>query len=288
MPVIPIESLADPRVAEYQALTDHARHRSRGLFIAEGRLVVERALALSGYSVRSLLLSDSALVALGSVVERASDVTVYTCAASEFKQLAGLNLHRGCLALVERPADRSVVDVVRGARSVVVLEGVGNPDNMGGIFRNAAAFGVDAIVLAPGCVDPLYRKAIRTSMAAALMVSFAWSRTWPDDLGRLCDDGFSLFALTPHGPSETIDQLSAHQRPDRWALLLGSEGPGLTNGALAHARTRVRIPITDAMDSLNVAVACGIALARLTGPRCTSDALGIAPMTLYSPLTEPH
>lgn len=267
MPVIAIDSLADPRVAEYRALTDHHRLRSCGLFVAEGRLVVARVLAMSGYVVRSLLLSDTALVALESVVEGVPDVPIYTCAAAEFKQLAGLNLHRGCLALVERPPERSVVDVVHGARVVVVLEGVGNPDNMGGVFRNAAAFGVNAVVLAPGCVDPLYRKAIRTSMAAALMVSFAWSRSWPDDLRRMREDGFSLLALTPQRPSETIDDVVSRQRPDRWALLLGSEGPGLTNGALAHAHTRVRIPITEAMDSLNVSVACGIALSRLSGLR---------------------
>lgn len=267
MPVIAIESLADPRVADYQALADHDRLRSRGLFVAEGRLVVERVLALGKYSVRSLLLSDTALAALESVVEWARDVPVYRCTTAAFKELAGLNLHRGCLALVERPPERSVADVMDGARVVLVLEGVGNPDNMGGIFRNAAAFGVDAVVLSPGCVDPLYRKAMRTSMAATLMVAFAWSRSWPDDLGRLRDDGFSLVALTPQRPSETIDQLAARPRPDRWALLLGSEGPGLTNQALARAHARVRIPITNAVDSLNVAVASGIALSRLNGPR---------------------
>jgi tRNA G18 (ribose-2'-O)-methylase SpoU len=267
MPVIAIDSLDDPRVAAYQALTDHDRLRSGGLFIAEGRLVVERVLALSRYSVRSLLLSDSALGALGPVVERTPDVPVYTCGAAAFRQLAGLNLHRGCLAIVERPPDRSVAEVAHGARVVLILEGIGNADNMGGIFRNAAAFGVNAIVLAPGCVDPLYRKAIRTSMAAALMVSFAWSRAWPDDLRRLREDGFSLLALTPQRPSETLDYVVSRRLPDRWALLLGSEGPGLTEDALSHAHTRVRIPITDAMDSLNVSVACGIALSRLTGPR---------------------
>lgn len=267
MPVMPIESLADSRVTEYQALTDDDRLRSRGLFVAEGRLVVERVLAMNEYVVRSLLLSDTTFAALRSIVDRVPDVPTYTCAASEFRRLAGLNLHRGCLAMVERPPDRLVVDVVHGARGVLVLEGIGNADNMGGIFRNAAAFGVDAIVLAPGCVDPLYRKAIRTSMAAALMVPFAWSRSWPDDLRRMREDGFWLSALTPQRPSETIDHLVSRHRPDRWALLLGSEGPGLTNEALTQADTRVRIPITDAMDSLNVAVACGIALSRLTEPR---------------------
>ncbi|MBM3773340.1 MAG: RNA methyltransferase [Acidimicrobiia bacterium] len=266
MAVIPIASLDDPRVAEYHVLTDHERLRSRGLFVAEGRLVVERVLCTNRYAVRSLLLSDSALAALGPVVDRTPHVPTYTCAAAEFKQLAGLNLHRGCLALVERPPERPVADVLRAARRVVALEGVGNPDNMGGIFRNAAAFSVDAIVLSPGCVDPLYRKAIRTSMAAALMVPFAWSRAWPDDLGAMCDEGFSLFALTPRRPSEGIDQLASRQRPDRWALLLGSEGSGLTKETLARAHARVRIPIADVVDSLNAAVACGIALAMLACP----------------------
>jgi tRNA G18 (ribose-2'-O)-methylase SpoU len=265
VPVIRIESLADPRVIDYQALADHDRLRRRGLFVAEGRLVVERALSMDGYSVRSLLLSDSALTALQAVVERVPQIPTFTCAASEFKQLAGLNLHRGCLALVERPPDRTVADVTQGARTVVVLEGVGNADNVGGIFRNAAAFRADAVVLSPACIDPFYRKAIRTSMAATLTVPFAWSHAWPDDLRRLRDAGFTVGALTPQQPSESLDEVASGPRPERWALLFGSEGPGLTPEALAHTDVRMRIPIAETVDSLNVAVACGIALARLTG-----------------------
>lgn len=263
MPVIRIESLADARVADYHALTDAALLRRRRQFVAEGRLVVERAVASGAWRIHSMLLSDTALTAMRATAERLPDVPIYVCAGGAFAQLSGVNFHRGCLALVERPPDRPVRDVVEAAATVVVLEGIGNADNMGGIFRNAAAFGADAVLLAPGCVDPLYRKAVRTSMAAVLGVPFAWLSAWPGELDELRARDFTVVALTPGEPARTLDDVAAAGRPGRLALLLGAEGPGLSQVVLDRADLRVRIPTTTAVDSLNVVVACGIALSRL-------------------------
>jgi len=269
MPVIAIDSLDDSRVAAYHSVDDPVLVRRRGLFVAEGRLVVERLIAqtvASGqYAIESLLVSDAGLAGLEPQLHRLADVPTYVCRAAAFKHLTGLHFHRGCLALVRRPAERSVAAVTDEARTVVVLEAIGNPDNIGGIFRNAAAFGADAVLLSPGCADPLYRKAIRTSMAATLRVPFATLLPWPDGLRDLQASGFAIVALTPSPPADALAVAFADgRRPARTALLLGAEGPGLTVNALAHADFRVRIPMTDAVDSLNVAVASGIALSRLT------------------------
>lgn len=270
MPVIRISDLMDPRVAEYHGVADPAAIARSGRFVAEGRLVVERVIArtveVSAFTIESVLLSDAALTAMEAVIRAVPQVPVFVCPASEFGQLAGLNLHRGCLALVQRPPEPSVESLVGPARTLLVLERVGNPDNIGGIFRSAAAFGVDAILLSPGCGDPLYRKAIRTSMAAALTVPFAWLTPWPDRLQQLRADGYEIAALTPQPPSLTLAEYADIRRQGgrpRLALLLGTEGPGLTSDALAQADVRVRIPMVPAVDSLNVAVACGIALSHL-------------------------
>ncbi len=272
MPIVALDSLEDPRVAAYQHVAEPELVRRLGLFVAEGRAVVERvleqAIETEQYRIESLLVSDAALVGLMPLLARLSalrraDVPTYVCPAAAFRRLAGLNLHRGCLALVHRPARRAVGDVTLAARTIVVLEAIGNPDNIGGIFRNAAAFGCDAVVLSPGCADPLYRKAIRTSMAASLRVPFATASPWPEALGALKAGGFTMLALTPRRSAATLDALAESARPARLALLLGAEGPGLTATALAHADRSVRIPMTAAVDSLNVAVACGIVLSRL-------------------------
>jgi tRNA G18 (ribose-2'-O)-methylase SpoU len=174
-------------------------------------------------------------------------------------------VHRGCLALVHRPPSVPIDEVISRARTLVVLEAVSNADNVGGVFRNAAAFGADGVLLSPTCCDPLYRKAIRTSMGAALRVPFARAdgEDWPGVLTRVRAAGFTVVALTPREPSETLDAFTARPRPGRVALIVGTEGAGLTTAAESTADYRVRIPIGDEVDSLNVAVAAGIALYRL-------------------------
>lgn len=265
MPVVRVDDPADPRLADYRHLSDAELLRSQQLFVAEGRLVVERVLADSGLSPRSVLLSDAAHRALQPSLARLAPATpVYVTGLEHFRSITGFNIHRGCLALVERPPLRSAAALAKTARTAVVLEAVTNADNVGGVFRNAAAFAADAVLLSPTCCDPLYRKAVRTSMAATLQVPFARLEPWPEELALLRTSGFTLVALSPRGDSTAIDQFSIRTQPERIAILVGTEGAGLTAAAEALADHRVRIPISARVDSLNLAVAAGIALSRLS------------------------
>jgi tRNA G18 (ribose-2'-O)-methylase SpoU len=260
-----IDCADDPRVAGYRSLRDGELARSRGLFVAEGRLVVRRVLEDPRYRVQSVLVNDAALRDLESVCPNlAADVPVFVGDARALAEIAGYEMHRGCVALVHRPAEAPAGELIAVARSLVVLEAVANADNVGGVFRNAAAFGVDGVLLSPGCCDPLYRKAIRTSMGAVLRVPFARAAggDWPGILSGLHAAGFTIAALTPREPSETLDTFAARPRAPRIALLVGTEGAGLTPAVAAAADYRVRIPIAGGIDSLNLAVATGIALYR--------------------------
>jgi len=255
----------DPRIAAYSRMADSELVRSRGLFVAEGRFVVRRVIESGRYVVRSLLVNDAALRDLESAVDAlGAAVPVYVCETAAFLGITGFDIHRGCLALVERPAPRSTGDVIARSTAVVVLEGVANPDNVGGVFRNAAAFDA-SVILSPTCCDPFYRKAIRTSMGAILGVPFARAEAWPGALTEVRAAGFTVVALTPRAPS--VDIRSWQEGRDRIALLVGTEGAGLSPDAESIADVRVRIPMTDAVDSLNLAVAVGIALFALRGVR---------------------
>jgi tRNA G18 (ribose-2'-O)-methylase SpoU len=256
--------LDDPRIADYASLTDPELLRSRGLFVAEGRMVVARVLDDPRYMVRSLLLNEAAFVALGPWLNGLDpEVTVYLAPAADFAQITGVNVHRGCLALVERPPALRPAGVLTDARTVVVLEAVANADNVGSIFRNTLALGGDGILLSPTCCDPLYRKAVRTSMGATLSVPFARVDNWPAGLDALSASGFVVAALTPDASAMTLDAFVAARPPGRLALLLGAEGAGLTASAAERAAYAVRIPMRDGVDSLNLAVAAAIALHRL-------------------------
>jgi tRNA G18 (ribose-2'-O)-methylase SpoU len=259
MPVVRISGPDDPRVSAYRAVQDPALVRQRGLFVAEGRLVVERLIGEGRYAIQSILLSEAAFRALEPPLSALHpDVPIYVCEAGDFRGITGYEVHRGCLALAARPASSSLDAVLQRAPLVVVLDGV---------FRNAAAFGADAVLLDHASCDPLYRKAIRTSMAATLRVPFArlteHAGDWPGALGQLRERGFTLVALTPHEPSRDLDEFAASEPPARIALLLGGEGAGLSAAAEAIADYRVRIPIRPEVDSLNLAVAAGIVLHRL-------------------------
>jgi tRNA G18 (ribose-2'-O)-methylase SpoU len=244
-------------------MSDAELLRRHGLFVAEGRLVVERVLQSGRYEVVSALMNDASLAALGPQFEStAPDVPLYRIHTREFEQVTGFNMHRGCLALVRRPAPLEWRAAVGDSRLIVVLEGVTNADNVGGVFRNAAAFGAGAILLSPTCCDPLYRKAIRTSMGSALTVPFATIDRWPDAVVDLRDMGFCVVALTPSRPSCTLAQL-VRNPPSRVALVIGSEGSGLSAGALATSSLTVGIPMAPGVDSVNLVVASGIALARV-------------------------
>ena len=181
---IPIQALEDARVADYHHLLEPARLVERGLFVAEGRLVVRQLLELRQWTVHSILLTPAAVDNLTDVLPL-THAPVYVAEQPVMDAIAGFNIHRGCLALAHRPVAATLDRIATGPLArVLVLEGVNNPDNIGGLFRTAAAFGVDMVVLGPSCGDPLYRKAIRTSMAATLVVPFVTAPQWPGEIGR--------------------------------------------------------------------------------------------------------
>ena len=252
-------------MADYRGVSDPELLRSRNLFIAEGRIVVSRLIEDGRWSVRSVLVSDAAKRRLEPMLATIdARVPILVCEAEHFLGITGHDIHRGCLALVERPPALPLDAALAAARLVVVLEGVSNADNVGGVFRNMAAFDADVVILSPTCCDPLYRKAIRTSMGATLRVPFVQLGEWPDALQRLRAAGFRLVALTPREPSEPLDTFASRPRGPKLALLVGAEGQGLTPAVESAADDRVRIPIARDIDSLNLAVATGIALEQLT------------------------
>jgi tRNA G18 (ribose-2'-O)-methylase SpoU len=215
---------ADLRAADYGVVADASLVRSRGLFVAEGRFVVSRVIADGRYRLRSVLLSDASYRSLETILAAVDpSVPIYVCATGDFRGITGHDFHRGCLALAERPAAVSQHSLLAraGADVIVVLEGVTDPDNVGGVFRNAAAFGAGAVLLSPTCCDPLYRKAIRTSMAATLRVPYARVDDWPGCLQALRARGFTIAALTPREPSVSLDDFATAPRPKQVALVVG-------------------------------------------------------------------
>lgn len=264
MPILPVESIEDPRLSDFRDVGDHDRLRERGLFVAESRIVVSDLLSNARFRTRSLLLTRTSLERM-RLADCRHDLPVYVGSPALMASIVGYHVHRGCLAIGERPShalDEDWLAVARTARLVVVLEDVGNPDNIGGVFRNAAAFGVPLVVVSPRCGDPLYRKAIRVSIGATLRLPFAEVTDWPGGLERLRSIGLSLVALTPDPTAVDIDHF-ADRASGRLAVLLGSEGTGLTAAALQLADARVRIPMAPGTDSLNMSAAVAIALHRL-------------------------
>jgi len=261
-----IFSTADSRLEPYRHVGDSGWLRQHGLFVAEGRLVVERLIALERFTIASILVNRAAYDALLQPLSSV-DTNVYVCDDATLSGITGFNFHHGCLALAARPAPEPPERLLKGSR-LVALEAVGNPDNVGGLFRTAAAFGVDGILLNGTSGDPLYRKAIRTSMGAALRLSYVRLDDWLSGLDQFRQHGFKIIALTPHHDAVPIAQFARELDGwDRMILLVGAEGPGLDTATLAHADARVCIPIDTAVDSLNVVVAAGIVLDRLGGSR---------------------
>ena len=265
MPVVPVEDVEDTRLLDYRTVSDPRLLRERGVFVAESRFVVRELLAHPRFETRSLLVTSAALESLGDLLEaRDGDLPIYVGTRQFLHRIAGFDVHRGCLALGIRPARfrDTFLPQLPSARRVMVLEDVGNPDNIGGIFRNALAFGAECVLLSPGCSDPLYRKAIRVSIGATLRLAFGYIDDWPEGLERLRAAGLTLVALTPEATATDIAVL-ASRPPRRVALVVGTEGPGLSRAVVASADVCVRIPLAPGCDSLNVATAAGIALHRL-------------------------
>ena len=261
-----VDRVDDPRLEDYRNVPDPELLRRRGVFVAEGRLVVERLLDLigRGYRVQSLLLNDASFASLEPRVSVIPDLTVYVTSTAQLSSIVGFNVHRGCLAIAERPQERNVSDVAAAGGVMLALEAVADADNVGSAFRNASAFGAASVVLSPTCCDPLYRKAIRTSMGAVLRVPYARARSWPGDLTGLKSAGFSVIALTPRAGAVTLRECPRLGADQKAVLVVGAEGEGLSADAEALADIRVRIPMQPGVDSLNLAAATAIALYHLT------------------------
>lgn len=267
MPLVMVDDLADTRLSDYRHLREpsvRARiERRAGIFTVEGWLSLE-ALAESPYPMRSALVATKHVARAQSIVD--SDVPIYAVAESELEQVTGIHFHRGILGVAERPAPLSPGAVLDGAHRVLVLEGVNDYENLGALFRNASAFGVDAVLLDPTTTDPLYRRATRVSLGHVLRVPFArvGPDAWPTILDDLRSDGMEVLALTPAADAALLGSVLG-QLPDKVGVLVGAEGSGLSDEAMAAAR-RVRIPMTPGTDSVNVATSAAIALAALYRP----------------------
>ncbi len=262
--VVDITDPADPRVDDFRDLNSVDRRpdlpSGRGLVIAEGVLVAQRMLA-SRFTPHAFLGTDRRLAELSDLSAGLAAVPApyYRASAEVMADIVGFHLNRGVLAAARRPAELAVADVLAGARTIAVLEGVNDHENLGSIFRNAAGLGVDAVIFGPGCADPLYRRAVRVSMGHALLVPFARADAWPADLYRLRDNGFRLLAMTPNPQARTLAAVVGDLSDEKLGVLVGAEGPGLSEAAIWAADVRVRIPMSRGTDSLNVATAAALA-----------------------------
>jgi tRNA G18 (ribose-2'-O)-methylase SpoU len=260
---IPITDPDDPRIEAYRAVRERDLTGRENRFVAEGEVVLRVLLRQSRFTVESLLLSEARVDSLRDVTDGLPEnVPVYAASRQVMDAIVGFPIHRGVLGIARRAPLPAVEELLAGMpeRALVVgLVGLANHDNVGGIFRNAAAFGAQAVLLDPQTCDPLYRKAIRVSVGGALVVPFTRAPSPEAMVSALENAGFDVIALTPSG-RETLSRLP---RSPKAALLLGAEGPGLPPSLLERTRT-VSIPMSGGFDSLNVATTSGIALHHLT------------------------
>lgn len=259
----PIVSADDPALHDYVGLTDVALRRrvepERGLYIAESEKVIRRALA-AGHRPRSFLMAERWLTDLADVVERAEadGIPVYVGDHEVIESLTGFHLHRGALAAMHRPVLPSVGDLVAKASRVLVLEDIVDHTNVGAVFRSAAALGIDAVLVTPRCADPLYRRSIRVSMGTVFQVPWTRIDPWPDGIESLRAAGFTVAALALSDEAVSLEEL-ASSPPARLALVLGTEGDGLSRRTMAAVDLTVTIPMAGGVDSLNVAAAGAVA-----------------------------
>lgn len=258
--IVEITDLSDPRLSDYAHLTDVALKKSggeHGLYLAESLLVLQRALR-AGHRPRSVLALgasvDEAVAAVGD-----ADIPIFVGAPELLEELTGYLLHRGLIASMHRPALPAVADLLATARRVVVLENVVDPTNVGAIFRSVAAIGADAVLVTPRCSDPFYRRAIRVSMGTVLQVPWTRVGDWPSTRSLLTASNFHVAALALTVDAVPLRDFAANA-PERVALVLGTEGEGLTPEAIAAADTIVQIPMRHGIDSLNVAAAAAVAM----------------------------
>lgn len=261
MPLHHLESADDPRVSDYTQLTDvhlrKIREPAEGLYIAESSRVLRRALA-AGHRPRSFFLAEKWLADLADVFEQYPDVPVYVGQADLLEEITGFHLHRGAMAAMHRPAPVPLPELLAGARRVAVLEDIVDHTNVGAIFRSAAALGLDAVLVTPRCGDPLYRRSVRVSMGTVFQVPWARLENWPADLAVLRDHGFTVAAMELTDDAVDVDELAA-RNPEKLALVLGTEGAGMSPETLAAVDLAVKIPMRPGVDSLNVAAASAVA-----------------------------
>ena len=261
MTPLAIDDPRDPRVADYLSVRERDLVGRDGRFIAEGMVVIEKLIAAGRHPLRSVLVAEHRLETLAPrLAGLADEVPIYVASQAVMDAVVGFHIHRGVLAVGERaePTPEAMLDGLPPRALVVGLAGIANHDNMGGLFRNAAAFGADAVLLDSDSCDPLYRKAIRVSVGAALTVPFATLGPAQDLAEMLAQQGFEVLALSPGGEERLADLTPA----PRQAVLFGAEGPGLAPALLARSR-RLAIPMAGGFDSLNVATTSGIVLHRL-------------------------
>jgi tRNA G18 (ribose-2'-O)-methylase SpoU len=257
LPPVEVRDPDDPRLADYRQMTERRLNAEGGRFVAESERVVRRLLT-SRLTVHSVLLTPARLATLADVLTGA--YPVFVAAQPVLDAIAGFHVHRGCLAIGERPRAASLP---LGARALVALEDLTDVDNLGALARHAAAFGADALVLSPRCADPFYRKAIRVSLGAVFGLPIARTQSWPADLEVLRRDGVAVVGAVIEPGAAPLARFTP---PPRFALLLGAEGPGLSAAARAHCDHLVTIPMSPGADSLNVATAGAIFLYALTRP----------------------
>jgi tRNA G18 (ribose-2'-O)-methylase SpoU len=251
----------DDRVDDFRDLNSIERRpdlpTGKGLVIAEGVLVVQRMLG-SRFSPHAVLGTQRRLTELAADLAGVR-APFYRATAEVMAEVIGFHLNRGVLGAARRPPELTTAEVLTDARTIAVLEGVNDHENLGSIFRNAAGLGVDAVIFGTGCADPLYRRAVRVSMGHALLVPFARTQRWPGDLELLRDNGFRLLAMTPDPRADTLADAMGALARQKVAVLVGAEGPGLTETTMRASDVRVRIPMSRGTDSLNVATAAACA-----------------------------
>lgn len=261
MHVVPIRDPADPALRDYRDLTDVVLRRlaepAGGLYLAESVRVIERALA-AGHRPRSALVLPKWADEVSALLAP-YDVPVFVGESDVLASITGFVMHRGALASMHRPALRPVAELLAGARRVVVLEDIVDHTNVGAIFRAVAGLGADAVLVTPRCADPLYRRSVRVSMGAVLQIPWTRLEEWPSGGAQLRDAGFEVAALALRDDAVDLADYAA-AAPGRVALLLGTEGDGLSRHALEAADVVVTIPMEHGVDSLNVAAAASVAL----------------------------
>ncbi|WP_403025094.1 TrmH family RNA methyltransferase [Salinibacterium sp. GXW1014] len=261
MRTIRVEDLSAPGLDDYARLTDVVLRRLQepagGLYIAESSKVIGRAID-AGHRPRSFLVLEKWLPDVAEHAER-FDVPVYVGDDAVLTALTGFSLHRGALASMHRPPLASVAETISDARRVVILEDLADHTNVGAIFRAAAGLGADAVLITPRCADPFYRRSVRVSMGSVLQVPWTRLPEWPEAREILSDAGFHIAALALEDGAVTLDTFAA-AAPERIALVLGTEGDGLSRAAIAAADTVVTIPMSRGIDSLNVAAASAVAM----------------------------